>query len=78
VARLREADLRVGDRLRYALDRAATRVYGRIDRIERAAGTPAMALLTREDTGDQLIVRLGHLARYSTRAPACAVHRPAG
>jgi len=69
VARLREADLQAGDRLRYIVGKgpAATRIPGRIEKIERGEGTPAIALFTRDDTGDQIIIRLGHLARHSTR-----------
>ena len=68
MSRLREADLSVGDRLRYQIGKgvSATHIPGEIVGIDRGT-KPTMALFAREDTGGQLMIRLGHLARHSTR-----------
>lgn len=65
MARLRAADLQVGDRLRYTLGKgpAKTEIIGQITGIERAEGVPARALFTKEHNGEQVLMRLGDLAR---------------
>ena len=62
--RLRAAEIQIGDRLRYTLGKgvAATVLIVRVDGIEGPS-----ALVTREDTDVQMIVRLGDLARNSKR-----------
>lgn len=71
MARLRAADLQVGNRLRYTLGKgpSARQVIGRIDGIDRPDGVPASALFTHEGTGEQIVMRLGDLARHGKLLP---------
>ena len=65
MTRLHEADLQEGDRLRYYEPEGAHHI-GRIVSIERRPKVPAVALFACDD-GSQLIIRLGTLAKHSTR-----------
>lgn len=78
MARLRAADLQVGDRLRYTSGKgpSKTEIVGRIDGIERAEGTPALALFTHEATGVQTLMRLGDLARNGKKLSMLAGYEP--
>lgn len=71
MARLREADVQVGDRLRY-YEPYGDHHVGTVASIERRHGLPAVALFTCDD-GTHLIIRLCKLVKYAQRVSTPAV-----